>query len=211
MDELLKRVDALGRYLDVEARRVRLEASELKRRDPAVSDVLDAARETEKEIAAEKDWVDAYDRLVRRRDDIATLAELQDEEDDADLGEEIEKERAALEREIEALELRGMLSGPDDARNAILTINAGAGGTESQDWAEMLLRMYTRYAEQHGYGVALLEHQPGEAAGIKSASLRVEGRFAYGYLKAESGVHRLVRISPFDSSGRRHTSFASVF
>jgi len=211
MDELLKRVDALGRYLDVEARRVRLEALEQKRLDPAFWDDPDAARETEKEIAAEKDWVDAYDRLARRRDDIATLAELQDEEDDADLGEEIEKERAALEREIEAVELRGMLSGPDDARNAIVTINSGAGGTESQDWAEMLLRMYTRYAEQHGYGVSLLEYQPGEAAGIKSASLRVEGRFAYGYLKAESGVHRLVRISPFDSSGRRHTSFASVF
>jgi peptide chain release factor 2 len=210
MDELIERVSTLGRYLDVDARRARLAALEQKRLDPAFWSDPDAARETEKEIAAEKDWVDGYDRLVRRRDDLLTFVQLQEEEDE-DLSEEIEKERAALEREVEAMELRGMLAGPDDARDAILTINAGAGGTESQDWAEMLLRMYTRYAEQHGYGVGLLEYQPGEAAGIKSASLHVEGRFAYGYLKAESGVHRLVRISPFDASGRRHTSFASVF
>ena len=104
-----------------------------------------------------------------------------------------------------------MLSGPDDHRVAILTINSGAGGTESQDWAEMLLRMYTRYAEKHDFSPTMLEYQEGEGAGIKSASLRIEGPFAFGYLKAESGVHRLVRISPFDASGRRHTSFASVF
>ena len=104
-----------------------------------------------------------------------------------------------------------MLNGPDDPRNAILTINPGAGGTESQDWAEMLLRMYTRWGEQQGFKVRLLNHQPGDGAGIKSAALEVSGSYAYGYLKAESGVHRLVRISPFDSSGRRHTSFASVF
>ena len=107
--------------------------------------------------------------------------------------------------------MRSLLSGEDDRRNAIVTINPGAGGTESQDWAEMLLRMYTRWGEQNGYSVALLEYQPGDTAGIKSASLEVSGAFAYGYLKSESGVHRLVRISPFDSSGRRHTSFASVF
>ncbi len=112
---------------------------------------------------------------------------------------------------MEELELRSMLSEPDDRRNAILTIHPGAGGTESQDWAEMLLRMYTRWGEQHGYDVELLEYQEGDVAGIKSASIRFEGPMAYGYLKAESGVHRLVRISPFDSSGRRHTSFASVF
>jgi peptide chain release factor 2 len=210
MEELIERVDTLGRYLDVAARRARLDALEQKRLDPAFWSDPDAARETEKEIAAEKDWVESYDRLARRRDDLLTFLQLQEEEGE-DLSDEIEKERAALEREVEALELRGMLAGPDDARDAILTINAGAGGTESQDWAEILLRMYTRWAEQHGYGVGLLEYQPGEAAGIKSASLHVEGRFAYGYLKAESGVHRLVRISPFDASGRRHTSFASVF
>ena len=211
MQELLERVDALGHYLDLDARRERLASLEAKRLEPGFWDDPETARDTEMEVAAEKEWVDAFDSLCRRRDDLLTLAELQEEEEDADLQGEMDKESAALERALGEMELRGMLSGPDDARTAILTINAGAGGTESQDWAEMLLRMYTRYAERRGYGVALLEHQPGEAAGIKSASLQVEGRFAYGYLKAESGVHRLVRISPYDASGRRHTSFASVF
>jgi peptide chain release factor 2 len=142
---------------------------------------------------------------------VQTLFELAEEDPDAGLTDEIERERAALQEGVEELELRGMLSGPEDQRNAIVNINSGAGGTESQDWAEMLLRMYTRYAEKQGYRVEMLEYQEGEGAGIKSASLRCEGPFAYGYLKAESGVHRLVRISPFDASGRRHTSFASVF
>ena len=104
-----------------------------------------------------------------------------------------------------------MLGGEDDHRNAILSINPGAGGTESQDWAEMLLRMYTRWAEDQGYSVETIEYQPGEVAGIKSATIRIEGKYAYGFLRSENGVHRLVRISPFDSSGRRHTSFSSVF
>ena len=104
-----------------------------------------------------------------------------------------------------------MLSGPDDHRTAILTINSGAGGTDAQDWADMLLRMYTRYAERHGHAPTLLEYQEAEEAGIKSASLRVEGRYAFGYLRAESGVHRLVRMSPFGSGDKRQTSFASVF
>ena len=143
-------------------------------------------------------------------DDVETLLELAEEED-ADLDEEIQEVATRLEERLNSLELRRMLNGPDDHRNAILTINPGAGGTESQDWAEMLLRMYTRWGEQQGFKVALLGYQAGDGAGIKSASLEVAGAFAYGYLKAESGVHRLVRISPFDSSGRRHTSFASVF
>lgn len=162
-------------------------------------------------MAAEKEWVEAYDRLVRLKEDVETLEELAAEEEDADLGAEIERETARLVDLLEELELRGMLAGPDDHRNAILTVHSGAGGTEAQDWGEMLLRMYTRWGEEHGYTVELLEYQPGEAAGIKSASLRIAGRFAYGYLKAENGVHRLVRISPFDASGRRHTSFTSVF
>lgn len=155
--------------------------------------------------------MDDYDALVRMKEDVETLAEMQAEAPDADLEDEIERETEKLRRAVEALELRGMLAGPDDHRNAILTIHPGAGGTEAQDWGEMLLRMYSRWAEREGYKLTMLEYQPGEGAGIKSASLRVEGRFAYGYLKAENGVHRLVRISPFDSSGRRHTSFTSVF
>jgi hypothetical protein len=114
-------------------------------------------------------------------------------------------------QDAERLEVKAMLSGPDDNRDALLTIHPGAGGTESQDWAEMLLRMYTRWAERHGFAVSLLDLQPGDEAGIKSATIEIKGQYAYGYLKAEKGVHRLVRISPYDAQSRRHTSFASVF
>ena len=211
MPDLSARVDALGRLLNIDGRRARLDELKARRLEPGFWDDPEAAAGVEQEIAAESDWVEAFDAVARRRDDVETLREMQAEADDADLGAEIEAEEAALGRAVEALELRGMLSGPDDHRTAILTINAGAGGTDAQDWAEMLLRMYTRYAERSGYSPSLLEYQEGEEAGIKSASLRVEGRFAYGYLRAESGVHRLVRISPFGSGDKRQTSFASVF
>ena len=164
----------------------------------------------EQEIAAQEDWLEAWANLKRQAEDVETLLELADEEG-ADLRAEIQAEAGELEDMLERLELRSLLSGEDDHRNAIVTINPGAGGTESQDWADMLLRMYTRWGEQQGFKVTLLSYQEGDTAGIKSATLEVEGRYAYGYLKNESGVHRLVRISPFDSSGRRHTSFASVF
>ena len=211
MPDLSARVDTLGRYLDIDGRRARLDALKARRLEPGFWDDPDEAAGVEQDIAAEADWVDAFDALARRRDDVETLREMQAEEEDADLGAEIEREEKGLLDAVEAMELRGMLSGPDDHRTAILTINSGAGGTDAQDWAEMLLRMYTRYAERSGYSPSLLEYQEGEEAGIKSASLRVEGRFAYGYLRAESGVHRLVRISPFGSGDKRQTSFASVF
>ena len=139
------------------------------------------------------------------------MIELADEEDSGSLENEIQEEAVRLGKLVEQLEMRNMLQDEDDTRNAIITITPGAGGTESQDWADMLFRMYVRYGESHKFDVAVLEYQPGEGAGIKSATIRMQGPFAYGYMKAESGVHRLVRISPFDSSGRRHTSFASVF
>ena len=211
MPDLSDRVDALGRLLHIDGRRQRLDELKARRLEPGFWDDPEAAAGVEQEIAGEQDWIDAFDAVARRRDDVETLREMEAEADDADLGAEIEREEAALAAALEALELRGMLSGPDDHRTAILTINSGAGGTDAQDWAEMLLRMYTRYAERHGYGPTLLEYQEGDEAGIKSASLRVEGRFAYGYLRAESGVHRLVRISPFGSGDKRQTSFASVF
>ena len=196
---------------DVAQRREKLATLQQKRLQPGFWDDPQAAQQVEQDIAAEKDWVDAFDRLVAMKEDIETLAEMDAEDPDADLSGEIDREADKLRRALEALELRGMLSGPDDHRDAILTIHPGAGGTEAQDWGEMLLRMYNRWAEREGYKTEMLEYQPGEGAGIKSASLRIEGRYAYGYLKAENGVHRLVRISPFDSSGRRHTSFCSVF
>ena len=139
------------------------------------------------------------------------LIELAEESNEKNVVGEIVSDMKRLEEEIEALELKNMLGGVDDEKNALLTIHSGAGGTESQDWAQMLLRMYTRWCEQKGFRVNLADMLEGEGAGIKSAKIEVIGRYAYGYLKAESGVHRLVRISPFDANARRHTSFASVF
>ena len=195
---------------DLDQRRSRLEALEQERSRPGYWDDPGQARLTEKKIANEEAWIKDYAELESLADDVETLIELAEEEDE-DLHEEIDQASRQLSQSLDSLEMRSMLSGDDDHRNAILTINPGAGGTESQDWAEMLLRMYTRWAVQSGYEAVLLNHQEGEVAGIKSASLQVRGSFAYGFLRPESGVHRLVRISPFDASGRRHTSFASIF
>jgi len=157
-----------------------------------------------------KRWTEPLNGFGGRLKDLAELCELaQDEEQE--LVAEITSDAAAIEQELSELELLQMLSGKDDPRDAILTIHPGAGGTESQDWAQMLVRMYSRWTEAHGYKSNLLDLQPGEEAGIKSITIEVQGRYAYGYLKAEKGVHRLVRISPFDANKRRHTSFASVF
>ena len=157
-----------------------------------------------------KDTLAEYDGLVREYDDAATLIEIAQEEEDESLAEEI---RAGCERtkaKLEEMKLATLLTGPYDSNNAILTFHAGAGGTEAQDWAQMLYRMYTRWAERHGFTYTLMDWQDGEEAGIKSATIKIEGENAYGYLKSEHGVHRLVRISPFDASGRRQTSFAAV-
>ncbi len=196
---------------DVDNRRQKVEGLNQKRLDPNFWNDADSARAVEKEIAAEQSWLDDWDVLKRRAEDVETLLLLAEEEEDADLDEEISREVERLRTDLERLEFRNMLDGPDDHRDCILTIHAGAGGTESQDWSEMLLRMYTRWAESNDFRVSMLEYQEGEVAGIKSASLHIEGPYAFGYLRSETGVHRLVRISPFDSSGRRHTSFASVF
>lgn len=154
--------------------------------------------------------VERWEGLHKRGEDLQVLLELGLEEDDQDLAGEIETAVGDLQRDVDQMQLDLMLSGKYDRNNAILAIHPGAGGTESQDWAEMLLRMYTRWGEKRGYQVETLDLLPGDEAGLKSATLMISGENAYGYLKAEKGVHRLVRISPFDASGRRHTSFASV-
>jgi len=146
-----------------------------------------------------------------KREDLTLLLEMAGEENDEATFREVEEGFDRLDTEIEELEFRRMLGGDDDKRNAILTIHPGAGGTESQDWAQMLFRMYLRYAERCGFRTSILDLQDGDEAGIKSATIEMTGPYAYGYLKAEAGVHRLVRISPFDANKRRHTSFASVF
>lgn len=203
----MKRSEAI---FDVAGRRATVEELNHERLDPSFWDDPDRARDVEKRIARENEWIETYEELEQRIEDIETLQLLAAEED-ADLQDEIDAEARTLEKKLDDIELRSLLDDPDDVRDAIVTINPGAGGTESQDWAEMLLRMYTRWAENEGFAVEMLGYQPGDGAGIKSATINVKGDYAYGYLKGESGVHRLVRISPFDSESRRHTSFASVF
>jgi peptide chain release factor 2 len=179
--------------------------------DPDFWNDADGARSVIAEVNELKAWTEPWRRLVDKVEELKEYAELLAIEDDAALGQEWGGEVEQVGTELADLELRNMLRGPDDARDALITVHPGAGGTESQDWAEMLLRMYVRWGERKGYDVELLDRLEGEEAGIKSATLEVRGRYAYGYLKAERGVHRLVRISPFDSQSRRHTSFASVF
>jgi peptide chain release factor 2 len=169
------------------------------------------ARATVEQVKNLKRWLEPFNELRSRTDEARQFAELLEDEPDAELEASLAKEADQIASQLEALELQNMLQGPDDARDALLTIHPGAGGTESQDWAEMLMRMYIRWAERHGFTVEVLDTLPGEEAGIKSAEIEIRGRYAYGLLKAEKGVHRLVRISPFDSQSRRHTSFASVF
>ncbi len=161
-------------------------------------------------IATLKNKIKAYEDLAAAYDDGLTMIELSDEEEDESMLEECTASVNAFIEELDKQTLSTLLSGEYDAKNAILTFHAGAGGTEAQDWAEMLVRMYSHWGEKHGFKVSMLDFLDGDEAGLKSATLLVEGENAYGYLKGESGVHRLVRVSPFDSSGRRHTSFSSL-
>ena len=165
---------------------------------------------TLKKITALKSKVESYKKKKKELEDISELGELLSIETDSDLEKELQKGIINLEKDIEQLEIKTLLSGKYDANNAIITLHPGAGGTEAQDWVQMLYRMYSRWANDNGYKLEELDFLPGDEAGIKSVTFLVSGEFAYGYLKGEQGVHRLVRISPFDSGGRRHTSFASV-
>ena len=157
-----------------------------------------------------KSKIGAYDKLQSSYDDAMVMIELADEEEDESLYDECKESVEKVEQGIESMNLATLLSGEYDERNAILTFHAGAGGTEAQDWASMLFRMYNRWGERHGFKVSTLDYLDGDEAGIKSATILIEGENAYGYMKSEAGVHRLVRVSPFDAQGRRHTSFASV-
>ncbi len=168
------------------------------------------AQEVLQELKTLKDKVLEYESIENRLEDFEMLIEISDEEDDLSSIQEIRSERKMLEDEIEKLKIKTLLSGEYDRNNAILTIHAGAGGTEACDWAEMVLRMYTRWAEKKGFSVSIVDFLPGDEIGVKSATLEIKGEYAYGYLKSEKGVHRLVRISPFDSAGKRHTSFLSI-
>jgi peptide chain release factor 2 len=198
-------------FFDLSGKSERLSSLEARQALPGFWSDPEAARASVQEIKTLKNWLTPYDNLDQRLRGALEMAELLEAEPDQSLHTELEREADELQTAAEAFELQAMLQGPEDSRDALLTIHPGAGGTESQDWAEMLMRMYVRWAERHGFEVAILDLLPGEEAGIKSVSIEIRGQYAYGYLKAEKGVHRLVRISPYDSQARRHTSFASVF
>jgi peptide chain release factor 2 len=178
---------------------------------PNFWDDQDRARRVSQELNIQKEWVGGWEGLNSRVSDLDELYQLVAEEEDAGTLAEIVEELKASEHRLDDLELRHLLGEKEDRLNAIMTIHPGAGGTESADWAQMLMRLYTRWAERRGYEAKVLDLQPGETAGIKSATIELRGDYAFGYLKSEIGVHRLVRISPFDAASRRHTSFASVF
>jgi peptide chain release factor 2 len=169
------------------------------------------AQEISQKLARNKDDVGLFNRLNSSVEDVETLLELAESEEDESLEEEIKSEISDLEKELDQLEFKLMLNGPHDRNGAIIEIHPGAGGTESQDWAEMLLRMYLRWCEKKGFSTQIIDSLQGDEAGIKSVTVMVTGEYAYGYLRAEIGVHRLVRLSPFDANHRRHTSFASLF
>ena len=179
--------------------------------DPKFWQDKNRSEKTLREVSSLKSKIEPVRSLHERIDESAEFLELAKEEGDDSLVESVSSDLGDAEEELGALEITTLYSGPDDERDAILSIHPGAGGTESQDWAEMLLRMYTRYAEKRGFQAKLLDVTAGDEAGIKSASIEIRGDNVFGNLKSESGVHRLVRISPFDASSRRHTSFASVF
>ncbi|MBN2367126.1 MAG: peptide chain release factor 2 [Calditrichaeota bacterium] len=200
-----------GVIFDIENREKTITDLEEKVNDPNLWDNPDQAQTLLKKLSNEKEIVKEWNHYKKELDDLLVLLELSNEDDSSDIIKEIDRESEKLLQKIKGLEMRGIMSEPEDSKNAILTIHPGAGGTESQDWAEMLMRMYLRWADQNGFKNEVLDLLPGEEAGIKSVTIEITGAFAYGYLKAENGVHRLVRISPFDASGRRHTSFASVF
>ena len=203
-------VSELGSALRVDALRREAEELDAKTVAPDFWNDQENSGKILRQAKQLKDKIARFDALCAKLEDAITLCELAIEENDEGMKEEILSEVAGIEDEEEKMRIEVLLSGEYDHNNAILSFHPGAGGTEAQDWAQMLYRLYTRWGESHGYNVKLLDWLDGEEAGIKSATILIEGLNAYGYLKSENGVHRLVRVSPFDGSGRRHTSFASV-
>ncbi len=216
-DEYAARLDAVSKELDeliktfaLDAVKRELDELEITTAQPEFWNDPEKSKGVLAHQAQLKEKVDAAQKMLEGRDDVATLIEIADESGDETMGPDIEEALAKLEHLVEQHRLATLLTGEYDASNAILTFHAGAGGTEAQDWVQMLYRMYTRFGTAHGFKVTVLDYLDGDEAGIKSASIMLEGHNAYGYLKGENGVHRLVRVSPFDASGRRHTSFASL-
>ncbi|MED4968238.1 MULTISPECIES: peptide chain release factor 2 [Bacillaceae] len=209
LEKMAKRLAEIRGSLDLETKQARIRELEEQMAAPNFWDDQKAAQTVINEANALKDLVGEFQSLEERFENLEVTYELIKEEPDEDLQQELVAEAKKLTKDFSEFELQLLLNEPYDKNNAILELHPGAGGTESQDWASMLLRMYTRWAEKKGFKVETLDYLPGEEAGVKSVTLLIKGHNAYGYLKAEKGVHRLVRISPFDASGRRHTSFVS--
>lgn len=210
MQDLAKRTKHLWKFLDCDAKKVEVANLEERMSAPTFWDDQNEARRVSSKVNRLKQSVERIEAFRSKVDDLQALAELTEEAADEELADEFGVSLKSLSVQIDDLEIASFLSEPFDARPALLSIHAGAGGTESCDWADMLMRMYVRWAERRGFAVEVQDAQPGEEAGISRCSIRIDGLNAYGYSKAERGVHRLVRISPFDSNKRRHTSFCSV-
>mgnify|MGYP000468764906 CR=1 FL=1 len=206
---LTTRISDLYGYLNIEQKLIEIQEGDLKSQDPTFWDDPKKAEAVLKKLRHKKDWVSAYNDLKTGQEDLEVLIEFH--KDGAGSEEEIDELYHSILKNLEDIELKNMLSGEEDSLNAVLQITAGAGGTESCDWAEMLMRMYSMWGEKRGYKLKELNYQEGDVAGIKTVTIEFDGDFAFGYLKGENGVHRLVRISPFDSNAKRHTSFASVY
>lgn len=209
LKDVQTRAETLHKYLDIDAKRVELEEEQLRTQAPDFWDDPKRAEEQMKKVKGIEKWVTDYNDVCLLVGELETAFEFY--KDELVTEEEVDADYQKAIDAIEALELRNMLRGEEDSMDAVLKINSGAGGTESQDWASMLMRMYLRYAEAQGYKTRISNLQDGDEAGIKTVTIEIEGDYAYGYLKSENGVHRLVRVSPYNAQGKRMTSFASVF
>lgn len=207
--DLSSRIEDLHKYLQIEKKKIEITNDEEKTVAPDFWDTPKEAEMFSRTLRSKKKWVEDYDTIFTDFEDLQVLVEFARE--DADSAAEAEKNYPKLVEKIENLEFKNMLSSEGDELSAVLQITAGAGGTESCDWAQMLMRMYTMWAEKQSYKLRELNYQEGDVAGVKTVTIEIEGEFAFGYLKGENGVHRLVRISPFDSNAKRHTSFVSVY
>ncbi|MBC2438328.1 peptide chain release factor 2 [Clostridium saccharobutylicum] len=209
LSNIKKSIEEMGASLDREGLEKQLHELECKMQEPGFWDDIKKAEEVTKQSKLIKNKIDSFDKLKSQIEDIEVLKEIM-EEDDEESSNEIIETIKSIESQIEDYNMKILLSGEYDKNNAILTLHVGVGGTDANDWTEMLLRMYTRWCEKQGYTVETIDLIPGEEAGIKSVTLKVIGEYAYGYLKAEKGIHRLVRISPYNANGKRQTSFASM-
>lgn len=209
LKEAKDRVETLNRYLDIDAKKIQLEEEQLRTQAPGFWDDAKKAEEQMKKVKSLEKWIEGYKEVKTLVDELELAFDFYKEEMVTE--QEVDEAYAKTIETVEALELKNMLRQEEDPMSCVLKINSGAGGTESQDWASMLMRMYMRYAEAQGYKVTISNLQDGDEAGIKTVTMEVEGDYAYGYLKSENGVHRLVRVSPYNAQGKRMTSFASVF